>query len=120
MQTIMVIHSLLIWLVLASGAGAAIAIAFPSLHYSFGTHINRIMILIFVASIDLQALLGLIVFLRNGASIRAFADTLPHAAVMFFVLISAHVASRWSKTNGRKYHTLVALAIAIGLVAQGI
>ena len=91
MQTIMFSHSLLIWLVLVSGAVTAITIIFPSLQPAFGTRINRIMMLTFVASIDLQVSLGLIIFLRNGFSISAFADTLPHAALMFFVLIYHYI-----------------------------
>ena len=117
MRIILITHSILIWLVLLSGAAAAITILLSRGHRAISTSLKRTLVLAFVGSIDLQALLGMATFLHNGAVLPTRVNVLPHAGLMFLALLSAHAASHWSKRAGHENRPLVAIAISMALVS---
>lgn len=73
---------------------------------------------------DVQAVLGVAVFLGNEGRIEAVAanapDVLPHAIIMFIALLSAHAASRWSKSSASIRRALAATIISLLFMSAGV
>ena len=47
-------------------------------------------------------------------------NALPHAITMFLAIISAHLASRWSKLANKTMYSLIATIISLLFILAGI
>jgi hypothetical protein len=130
-------HGLLRWFVLAA-ALAALAVAFAGWSGNKPTGKLRLFTVIFVIGMDLEFLVGLILFVwLSPVTHAAFADfadamknkeprffTVEHTTMMFLALICAHVGaalSRKARTDRLKFRgAAVAYGISLVLMLAGI
>ena len=97
MNTITMSHSLLRWFILLTGAANALRLAVACLRSTDITRTDRTLMVAFVGLIDVQAVLGIAVFLTNGGGISAALQNtsavLPHGSIMFLALLAATVVT---------------------------
>ncbi|HJO33768.1 MAG: hypothetical protein QF376_04380 [Anaerolineales bacterium] len=116
-------HSVLSWLALLAGAATALKFALASHRHGGITSADRTLMVTFVGVMDVQAVLGVAVFLGNdeglAAAFESTLDMLSHASLMLFALLAAHAAAHWSKPPAKLRHTLAATVLALLFVLAG-
>jgi hypothetical protein len=124
METLLEIHSLVRWLVLAAGLAAAAKYAVGLLRKSVFSRADRILGAVYSGVLDAQALLGLVILVGMGVQANELPPTnhILHAGTMFFALAAAHQTARWrGAADARRYRNgLIAFCLSLALVALGI
>jgi hypothetical protein len=95
-------HSLLRWMVVILAVISAVKFALGWLRGSEFKSIDRSLVAAFSGLLDLQALLGIILLVGLGLSGEGFPTIrFAHGAIMFIVLILAHLPARWKNASDR-------------------
>lgn len=134
---LLIIHSYLRWLVLLAGLFAvAKAVAGYGGKAAYGAADLRIS-RIFVGLLDLQFLLGLVLYFVSPVTRGAMKDmaaamqeahvrffVAEHPAMMVLALVVAHAASVWARKSptdrGKFQRSSLGFALALGLIVAGI
>lgn len=122
MDILLEIHSIVRWLIVLVGLIALIKFAIGWLGKMPFKKMDRGLMSGFVGLLDLQMLLGLILFiwgLADGGLVRFRAE---HAAAMILAVVLAHASARWRKSSDQvrfRNYALIILAVFV-LIFAGI
>lgn len=118
------IHSLWRWVVLIAITVALIWALAGWLRGGNWGDSDRILMLVTIGAIDLQVLLGIIIWLSGQYWNRGAFFAITHPLVMILALVVAHVGSTWTKRTSNpvtKYRTLaISLFLVLFLITAAI
>ena len=123
MTTILAIHSIIRWLIVALAAIAAIRCF---VCWRGGRELDakdRGLLTGFSGLMDLQVLIGLVYFFGNGLGGGGFPPyRMEHAVIMLASAFIVHLPARWKRLEGRKYsgRTLLAVLGSLAIVLLGV
>jgi hypothetical protein len=119
MATLLLIHSLLRWIILAVALLAMIRFAVGWLRGGPFSGMDRGLVAGFTGMMDLQLLLGLILLVILGITM----PRIEHALPMVVAVAGLHATARWRKGGDdrmRFRNNLIAIVIALVLVVMGV
>lgn len=122
MDILLTIHSYVRWLVVIVGLLALVKFLIGWLRRSQFQPMDRGLMSGFVGLIDLQALLGIILFVWGWLDVGLVRYRAEHAFTMILALVLAHLSARWrqaSDTTRFRNYALIILGVFI-LVFAGI
>ncbi|MCL4261974.1 MAG: hypothetical protein KJ069_02095 [Anaerolineae bacterium] len=122
MEILLTIHSIVRWLVVVVGVIAFIKFLLGWLRKASFQPMDRGLMSGFVGLIDLQLLLGLILFIWGWLDVGLVRYRAEHAFTMILVVVLAHLSRRWRNaddTTKFRSYALIILGIFI-LVFAGI
>ena len=122
MDNILLLHSSIRWLILIAGLLTMLTHIGTISNITTYSKYNRISALIFAITMDLQTAIGAILLTRNIIALGYdyLITVIPHAASMILAIITAHIASRWSKSSQKIMSTLIATIISLLFMLAGI
>jgi hypothetical protein len=121
MDIILTIHGLIRWLVAIVGLIAIVKFAYGWLSKADYTPLDKRIMSIFNASLDINVLLGLILLFGLGGGFPM--NRVEHATTMILAAIVAHLSAIWRKSDSSTVkfrNNLIVVVIALLLVFVGV
>ena len=123
MNTLLMIHSLVRWLIVIAAVAAIIKFALGWLQGGTFQKSDRILTSAFGGLMDLQVTLGIVFLVWDGIANTGFPMfRIAHAATMIFAAVAGHLPARWKNAADkiRFRNTLFCVLGALALVYLGV
>ncbi len=122
MNSLLLIHSLVRWVVVLLGVVTIVRLAMGVIRKSEFTKLDRQLTMFFGIAMDIQVLLGIFNLVSNMMTQTIERDDMEHAFMMVLALVAVHLPAVWRKSSDavRFRNTLISYVVSLVFIFIGV